>query len=261
MSSKLDDIVTARIADVAELKRRVPLTQLRDRLPGAPQRRDFLASLRRPGTSVIAELKRRSPSAGDIRPGADAAQIAAGYAAAGARALSIVTEPNFFSGADADLIAAREASGLPVIRKDFVVDAYQIMESRVLGADAVLLMVSVLGRRTGELLARADDLGLDALVEVHDEAELAIALEARARIVGINNRDLKTMRVDLATTEKLAPQIPPHILCVAESGIAARSDIERLRRAGAGAFLIGSSLMSAADPTEALADLIRAKAA
>ena len=259
--SKLDDIVAARLADIAELKRRVPLTQLRERLAAAPPRRDFLAALRRPGTAVIAELKRRSPSAGDIRPGANAAQIAAGYAAAGARALSIVTEPRFFSGADEDLAVARAASGLPVLRKDFVVDAYQIMESRVLGADAVLLMVSVLGWRTGELLERADDLGLAALVEVHDESELAIALEARARIIGINNRDLKTMRVDLATTEKLAPSIPPDVLCVAESGIAAPADIERLRRAGAGAFLIGSSLMSAADPTAALAELIRAKAA
>lgn len=259
--SKLDDIVAARIADVADLKRRVPLTELKERLAGVPKRRDFLGALRQPGTSVIAELKRRSPSAGDIRPGADAARVAAGYAAAGARALSIVTEPRFFGGADEDLVVAREASGLPVIRKDFVVDAYQIMESRVLGADAVLLMVSVLGTRTGELLARADDLGLDALVEVHDEMELAIALDARAKIIGINNRNLKTMHVDLATTEKLAPSIPPHILCVAESGIAVRADIDRLRRAGAGAFLIGSSLMSAADPSEALANLIRAKAA
>ncbi|MGE4012763.1 MAG: indole-3-glycerol phosphate synthase TrpC [Alphaproteobacteria bacterium] len=259
--SKLDDIVAARIADVAALKRRAPLTELKERLAAAPKRRDFLAALRQPGTPVIAELKRRSPSAGDIRPGADASTIAAGYAAAGARALSIVTEPRFFSGKDEDLVIAREASGLPVLRKDFVVDSYQIMESRALGADADLLMVSVLGPRTAEMLARADDLGLDALVEVHDESELAIALDARARIVGINNRNLKTMHVDLATTERLAPSIPPHVLCVAESGISARTDIERLRRAGAGAFLIGSSLMSANDPREALAELIRAKAA
>lgn len=259
--NRLDPILAARRHAVAERKLQVPVERLRERLSTAPAWRDFHGALVQPGISVIAELKRRSPSAGDMRPDADTATVVRRYAAAGARALSILTEPQFFGGRDEDIAAARAEVTLPLLRKDFVVDPYQIVEARTLGADAVLLMVSVLGNRTGEMLMHANEVGLDALVEVHDRAELMVALAAGARIVGINNRDLKTMRIDLSTTEQLAPLIPSGVLCIAESGIAARADIDRLRRAGAQAFLVGSALMQAADPADALGGLVRAQAA
>ncbi|MGE0735128.1 MAG: indole-3-glycerol phosphate synthase TrpC [Alphaproteobacteria bacterium] len=257
----LDRIVAARREAVAERKRLVPVEQLRERLSTAPAWRDFRGALAQPGIAVIAEMKRRSPSAGAIRPDANTSEVVRTYAASGARALSILTEPKFFGGRDDDIMAARNEVALPILRKDFIVDPYQIVEARAIGADAVLLMVSVLGYRTGEMLMHANEIGLDALVEVHDRAELMVALAAGARIIGINNRNLKTMQVDLATTEQLAPLVPADVLCIAESGIATRSDIERLRGAGARAFLVGSSLMQAADPGATLGDLIRARAA
>jgi indole-3-glycerol phosphate synthase len=234
----------------------MPIEALRDRLPLAPAWRDFKAALLKPRPSIIAEIKRRSPSAGALRPAARADRMAALYHDAGARALSVLTEPDHFGGALGDILLARDEVPLPVLRKDFVVDPYQLVESRVAGADAVLLIVAVLGERTGEFVERAAEAGLDALVEVHDEAELRVALDAGAEIVGVNNRNLTSLTVDLAVAERLLPLLPDDVVGVAESGVETRADAARLGRAGAGALLIGSALMRAEDPTSKLREFL-----
>jgi len=254
----LTRIVDTRRAAVAEAKRVRPIAALREALPLAGPCRPFGDALRRPGLSAIAEIKRSAPSSGALRPGADAGALAAAYAAAGARALSVLTEPDFFGGRLQDIVAARDAAPLPVLRKDFVVDPYQIAEARAAGADAVLLIVAVLGARTREFLAHAAAAGLDALVEVHDEAELRLALDAGAAIVGVNNRNLADLSIDLATTERLAPLMPDGVTLVAESGIAAPADARRMRAAGAAAILVGSALMRSDDPGAALTALLAA---
>ncbi len=211
------------------------------------------------GVAVIAEIKRMSPSKGLIRADFDAEKIALAYEAAGAAGISVLTDEKFFGGSLEILRQVRAVVATPLLRKDFVVDAYQIDEARVAGADAILLIVAALpDAELARLHAHAKSLGLDVLVEVHDEAELDRALAVGAMLVGVNNRDLKTFEVDLATTERIAARIrDPEVLLVAESGIGGPADVARLARAGARGFLVGESLMRMPDPGKALAALRR----
>lgn len=218
--------------------------------------RGFRASLLQRAPAVIAEIKRASPSAGAIRDDATAPDIAARYEEAGAAALSVLTEPDYFNGQLADMVDARSATALPVIRKDFIIDPWQIYDSRAAGADAVLLIVALLGQDLGEYLAIAQELAVDALVEVHDEAELDAALAAGAELIGVNNRDLRDLSIDLAVTERLAPRLPESATLVAESGIKTPEDARRMFDAGATALLVGSSLMASEDPGHALRQLL-----
>jgi len=221
--------------------------------------RDFAAALRSgPAPRVIAEIKRRSPSKGEIRPDFDALACAVAYAEGGAAALSVLTDEGFFGGRLEILGQVRQRVDLPLLRKDFLIDAYQVDEARVAGADAVLLIVAALeAEALLALHARARALGLAALVEVHDEAELEVALGCGAELVGVNNRDLRSFETDLAVTEKLAPRVPEGVTLVAESGIFTPDDVARLARAGAHAFLVGESLMRQEDVAEALRRLRR----
>ncbi len=220
----------------------------------------FRESLRStPGAAVIAEIKRRSPSRGLIREDFDPAWIAKCYAEAGAACISVLTDEKFFGGSLGDLAAVRGAVDRPIIRKDFVIDSYQIDQARLVGADAVLLIVSALDDATMRgLFDHARGLGLDVLVEVHDEGELDRATSLGADLIGVNNRNLKTFDVDLATTERLAARLSdPEVVLVAESGIGTAQDIERLERAGAAGFLVGESLMRQPHPGKALEELRR----
>lgn len=258
----LDTIVARTRERVAEESARRSLEELRDFAELAPPPRPFAAALARPGrVNVIAEHKRRSPSRGAIREDLEPAEVARGYEGAGAAALSVLTDEPFFGGRIEHLIAARGATSLPVLRKDFVVDPWQVWEARAAAADAVLLIVAALGDDDLEtLLALAGEAGLDALVEVHDRGELDRALGAGARIVGINNRNLKTMEVSLDTALSLASALPDGVVAVAESGIRTGDDVRRLREAGFEAFLIGERLMSAPDPGAALRSLLEESA-
>jgi indole-3-glycerol phosphate synthase len=208
------------------------------------------------GTAVIAEIKRASPSAGIIREDFHPDQIAQSYAAAGAACLSVLTDRLYFKGADEYLQQARKACSLPVLRKDFLYDPWQIYQSRVLGADCILLIVAALDRcRLQELDQLAHELGLDVLVEVHNESELEDALTTRAVLVGVNNRDLHTFTTDLSTSERLRPLIPNDRLMVTESGIHSRDDVQRMRRADIHSFLVGEAFMRRSDPGSALLQL------
>lgn len=211
--------------------------------------RPFRAALSEaPGVALIAEIKKASPSAGVIRPDFDPVQLARAYERAGAAGISVLTDRQFFQGSPRHLEQVREAVPLPALRKDFVLDPLQVVETRALGADACLLIAAALERPAlVELMATARELGMDPLVEVHDERELDLALEAGADLVGINNRDLRTFQVNIATTERLAPAVPDGVLLVAESGIRARADVERLKACGVKAVLVGESLMRAPD--------------
>ncbi len=212
-----------------------------------------------PGISVIAEIKRRSPSKGLIREDFDAVAIAIAYADAGAACISVLTDAHFFGGSLEDLAAVRAAVDTPLLRKDFVIDAYQIDEARVTGAEAILLIVAALSPETLKRLhEHARSLELDVLVEVHDEEELKRALAIGSRLIGVNNRDLRTFEVDLATTERIAAKIDDsQIVLVAESGISSAEDVARLERAGAAGFLVGELLMRHPDPGVALRNLRR----
>jgi indole-3-glycerol phosphate synthase len=211
-------------------------------------RRPFASALGRPGLSVIAEHKRRSPSAGVIADTLALEDVVRAYERGGAAALSILTEEESFGGALADLDRARQVTSLPILRKDFVVDAYQVPEALVAGADAILLIVAALGvEQLESLYALAESLGLGVLVEVHDEHELAVAAALGAHVIGINNRDLTTLEVDTERTHALLPEIPPGSLVVAESGFRTRAELERLATAGVDAVLVGEALMRAPD--------------
>jgi indole-3-glycerol phosphate synthase len=256
----LQEIVARKREEVAAAKARVSPVEMqaRARASAEPCRgfRRALAAHVQP--AVIAEIKRRSPSKGEIRPDFDPALCAQAYAAGGAACLSVLTDEPFFGGRLENLDAVRAAVPLPVLRKDFTIGGYQVDEARCAGADAVLLIVSCLTERElRDLASRARDLDLDVLVEVHDERELEAALAADANLVGVNNRDLSTFEVDLGTTERLAAQIPASadVLLVAESGIACHADVERLAEAGARAFLVGESLMRQRDVAGALKEL------
>jgi indole-3-glycerol phosphate synthase/phosphoribosylanthranilate isomerase len=244
----LGEIVRRKRADVAE---RLGETSLADlRAQARPTGRSLAAALETPGARFIMEVKRASPSAGAIRAGADPRSVARAYGPA-ADAISVLTDTPYFGGSLADLAAVREAYDGPILCKDFMIDPRQVPEARLHGADAILVMLSVLGDEEARaMLAEAERLGMDSLVEAHDEEEVRRAVALGARIVGINNRDLGTLNVDLATTERLAPLIPSDRVVVSESGIASRSDAERLAP-HADAFLVGSSLMAAEDPAAA----------
>ena len=253
----LDDIVAARREDLARDKREVGVEVLVRRPAYAASRRSLTAALRGRRPAIIAEFKKASPSRGPIRPDADPAAIARVYAAAGAAAISVLTEPRFFRGSLDDLLAVRGCVDLPVLRKDFLIDPYQIVEARAWGADAVLLIVAMLDDQLlAELLGAAAAHGLEALVEVHDAAELERALRCGTTLLGINNRDLRTFVTTLETGERLRPHVPAHVTTVAESGIDSADDIARLRAAGFNAFLIGESLMRARDPGAKLRELL-----
>jgi indole-3-glycerol phosphate synthase len=257
-ASVLDRIVSRTRERVAAGRARRPLAQVRAAAAVAASRRPFAEALSRPDrVNVIAEHKRRSPSRGAIREDLAASDVARLYAAAGASALSVLTEPESFGGCLEHLVEARGAVGLPVLRKDFVVDPWQLWEARAAGADAALLIVAALSdAELTRLLAVSREAGLDALVEVHDRGELDRALAAGAAIVGVNNRDLRTLEVRLETSLDLAPSIPDGVVAVAESGLRTGADLRRLREAGFDAFLVGESLMSAPDPGAALAAML-----
>ena len=219
---------------------------------------DFAAVLRSPGLAVIAEMKQRTPSMGVLAKGYRPERLARAYSEAGASALSVLTQEASFGGSAADLRKAREVSALPILRKDFIVDPYQVLEAKALGADAVLLIAAALRERLRELLAVAREHGLAALVEVHDERETASALEAGAELIGVNHRDLNTFEIDLTLTERLRPSIPREVTVVAESGIRGREDARRMREAGADAILVGELLMRSSDPAACIRDLASA---
>jgi indole-3-glycerol phosphate synthase len=259
--SILDDIRAHKEQEVAARQAQRPLHDVIASCNDAPPARRFREALQRDGIALIAEVKRRSPAKGDLRPGADAPSLAATYAQAGAAAVSVLTDERFFSGADADLVAVRERIPIPVLRKDFTISSYQIYEARALGADAVLLIVSMLSNELIEtFLDTADCLGLDALVEVHSEEEARRAARIGAPLVGINNRDLTTFTVDLGTTERVRPLLPTGATVVAESGILTRQDVERVQAGGARAVLVGEALVTASDPAAKLHELLTSTA-
>ncbi len=260
MSDKLVEICTAKRAHVAECQARRPLRELEAALPvEAP--RGFIRALRaevaagRPG--LIAEIKRASPSKGLIRADFDPPALARAYAAGGAACLSVLTDAPYFQGEVEHLVSARAVVALPALRKDFTLDAYQVVEARVAGADAVLLIMAALSdAQAAELEVAAHGFGLDVLIEVHDEAELERASRLRSPLIGVNNRNLKTLEVDLGTTERLARLLPEGRLLVCESGIGSHADIARMREVGASCFLVGESLMRQPDVAAATAALL-----
>ncbi|MEW6750950.1 MAG: indole-3-glycerol phosphate synthase TrpC [Candidatus Latescibacterota bacterium] len=248
MSDLLEQIVQYKREFVAARRGQRSLADVRSAARDTPDPADFAAALAGQGVSLIAEVKKASPSRGVIRPDFDPERIADAYAASGASALSVLTDEAFFQGADAHLQVARRVSGLPTLRKDFVVDEYQIHESRLIGADAVLLIVALMdGSQFADYLGLATELGLAALVEVHTEAEVQRALAAEPRVMGINNRDLKTFETTLETTLRLVEHLPAGILSVSESGIHSRGDVEALQACGVDAVLVGEALMRAPD--------------
>jgi len=289
----LDDIVSWNRVELARRRERVPLPELEARAAREPAPRDFAGALRPnppapfpageggersaplppraegprqgrrgvggsgPSPRLIAEAKKASPSKGLLAANFDPARLAREYAAGGAAAISVLTEPHFFQGDPAYLAMAKRAAPLPALRKDFLFDPYQVVEARALGADAVLLIVAILdGGLLGEMLALAGSLGMAALVEVHDAAEVDRALAAGARIVGVNNRDLRTFEVDLETTRRLRALLPPECLVVSESGIHSRADVARLREWGVHAMLVGESLVRAGDVAAKVRELL-----
>ncbi|MBW1675496.1 MAG: indole-3-glycerol phosphate synthase TrpC [Deltaproteobacteria bacterium] len=253
----LDEIVAKKRCRVDELKRIHSVADLQRPAALAPAPRDFLRALQDGGEpAIIAEIKKASPSAGVIRPDLDVAAIVASYEKGGAAAISVITEEDFFLGKLKYISQARDAGRLPVLCKDFIIDPLQVLSARVAGADALLLVTAVLNRNLlVSLLREARALGMACLVEVHDEDELARVLATDARIIGINNRNLRTFEVDLETTLRLRPLVPADRLVVSESGIHERADLESLAAAGVDAVLVGTSLMRASDPGEKLREL------
>jgi indole-3-glycerol phosphate synthase len=256
----LDEIVANTRVEVSERRRRISLADVRAHAGSVPPARDLQSALKREHVALIAEVKRASPSRGALRVELDPAQLARVYAEGGASAISVLTDAKYFHGSLADLEAVRAAVDVPVLRKDFVVDEYQLYEARAHQADAVLLIVRILSdAQLRDYIALARSLGLGVLAEVHDEAELDRALAADAYIVGINNRNLADFTVSLATTERLAPRIPSGKIIVAESGVLTSADIERVARAGAQAILVGEALVRAHDVGAKVSELAGVK--
>jgi len=247
----LSEIVADNKVELEARKRSVPLSELRRIALEQSPPLDFTAALRGDGVQLIAEVKKASPSKGIIRADFDPVEIARIYAGNGASAISVLTESKYFQGSLNYLSSIREALGSvrpPLLRKDFIDEPYQVYEARAYGADSLLLIVAILNSAVlTELLELSHKLGMSCLVEVHNEAELEVALSSQARIIGINNRDLTTFSVDIATTGRLRPLIPPDRIVVSESGIKDRNDMQRLRQWGVDAVLIGESLMASAD--------------
>jgi indole-3-glycerol phosphate synthase len=259
LPSVLREILASKREEIVVGKRWVSGAELRARAADAPPTREFAEELEtrvQTGSAVIAELKKASPSAGVIRKDFRPAEIAASYEAGGAACLSVLTDELYFKGHRDYLAAAREACALPVLRKDFIIDAWQLPESRCLGADCILLIVAALsGGQMQDLYGEAREYGMDVLIEVHDEDELGRALELPGGLLGVNNRNLHDFTTDLATSERLKAQLPAERLLITESGIRTRADVERMHAAGIHAFLVGEAFMREPDPGAALREL------
>ncbi len=255
MSTVLDSIVAGVLEDLKE--REIPLSQLRDKLASAPPIRSAYDALATPGMQIIAEVKRSSPSKGALAPINNPAELAASYESAGAAVISVLTESRRFGGSTGDLVAVRSAVNIPVLRKDFIVTEYQVVETRVLGADLLLLIVAALAdSQLRDYQALAHELGLTVLVEVHDETELERAISSGARVIGVNARNLKTLEIDHLAFARLLPSIPNDRIKVAESGISTRDQVVAAQVAGAKAILVGETLVRAGDPSHAIATLL-----
>lgn len=255
----LDEILAGVREDVHQREEQVPLDEIKRLAAAAPPPLNAFASLRAPGVGVIAEVKRSSPSKGQLAEIPDPAELASEYAIGGARCVSVLTERRFFGGSLEDLVAVRAAVRVPVLRKDFVVSSYQVHEARAHGADLILLIVAALEQNAlVGLLERAESLGMTALVEVHDEAEADRALEAGAKVIGVNARDLRTLEVDPSVFERIAPGLPSGVVKVAESGVRGTHDLIRYASAGADAVLVGEGLVTQKSPREAVAELVTA---
>lgn len=259
--SVLDQIIEHKRTEVDRLRIEHDPDRLKESAREAPSPRDFTLALNRcTHVPIIAEIKRVSPSQGRLRDLPDPEPLARSYERAGAAAISVLTDGKYFGGDLGDVRNVRRSVGLPILRKDFIIDALQIYESRAAGADAILLIVAALtDSGLHSLYEEALDLRMTPLVEVHSESELERALELDPAVIGINSRNLKTLEVDLSTARRLRPSIPPAMLAIAESGIHSRKDVEDLLEAGFDAFLIGTALMSSNDPAATLADLCRAR--
>jgi indole-3-glycerol phosphate synthase len=256
----LDRIVQTKHDEVAALKQRVTLSELEKQILMRPETRGFETKLLdspKRQLGLIAEVKKASPSKGLIRADFHPVQLAQAYEAAGADCISVLTDVDYFQGSNAYLTAVSESISLPIIRKDFIIDPIQIYEARAIGADAILLIVAILDKATlRALLNEAKGLGLDVLIEVHDRAELEVALDMDHRLIGVNNRNLRTFETDLRTTESLMQHVPSTIKLISESGIHTREDVSYLQRVGAGGLLIGESFMRKPDVGGAINDLL-----
>lgn len=253
----LDEILAHKRREIAEAKKRTPLPELQKK--ASSRRADSFAKAVKAegGINLIAEIKKASPSKGVLLADFDPAKLARTYAENGAAALSVLTDSRFFQGDSAHLRVAKQVSRLPALRKEFIIDEYQLWETLVMGADAVLLIVAALEKsQLQDFLRISAQLGLDALVEVHDAAQLDAALEAEARIIGINNRDLRTFHTDLRTTLELATRIPEGAILVSESGIKTAADVNRLKEAGVDAILVGEALVTSADIPAKMRELL-----
>jgi indole-3-glycerol phosphate synthase len=249
----LDEILAQTRQAVTSARSRLPLAKLEEHVVAAQPVRDFRAALGKPGLACIAEFKRRSPSKGWINRDADSAVVASAYQAAGAAAISVLTDSPFFGGSLDDLRRARAAVDIPVLRKDFIIDPYQVTEARTAGADALLLIVAALRQEDlVGLLAEVRRLGMQALVEAHDRHQVERALAAGARVIGVNHRDLCTFQLDMTLATSMRPLVPSDCLLVAESGICTADDVKRMQEAGIDAALVGESFMGDPDPGSAL---------
>jgi indole-3-glycerol phosphate synthase len=255
----LDELIAGVRADIETRQHQTPLDEVRKLAEAASPPRDAYTVLRRAGVGVIAEIKRASPSAGPLAAITDPAALAAEYEAGGARCISVLTESRQFNGSLGDLAAVRATVDVPVLRKDFIVSSYQVHEARAYGADMVLLIVAALEQKVLEgLRERVESLGMTAVVEVHDEDEADRALEAGARVIGVNARNLRTMEVDRSVFERIAPGLPNHVVKIAESGVRGPHDLIRYASAGADAVLVGEGLVTKKSPRDAVAELVTA---
>lgn len=254
----LDEIYKHKLSEVAENKKRISVETLKEQIKKRQSTRSFGAALKSDtNIRIIAEIKKASPSLGIIREDFNPAEIARIYEASGAAAISVLTDEEFFQGSLFYLTEAKKSVNLPILRKDFIIDAYQIYEARSAGADAILLIAALLSKEEMQrYLGLAEELGMDCLVEVHSEAELKQALQTNAHIIGINNRDLATFKTDLGTTLRLRPMIPAEKIVVSESGIKSRSDVEKLIKEGVDAILVGETLMKSDDISAKLRELL-----